>query len=325
MKRVVVFLLLSINFASASAMEKITSDTVREWLSRVSRAGETLNYEGTFVYRHGDQMEAVHVIHKSDSKGERERMVSLNGVAREVIRNNDKVICILPDNRSVVVDNHGPETKLPSIPSDLSQIGEYYDFVFEGYERVASRQARRVMIRPRDNFRYGYRLWIDDAFELLLRSELLDTKGNAIEQIMFTDLRLYESLDEQRLKPNISGTEYTWVTDKDDKRNAPMPMDDGWQARKLPKGFMMSHRNMHHLPDNRMPVEHLVYTDGLAWVSIYIEKLDTEKDILQGSSTMGAVNAYGRIMGDYHVTAVGEVPPSTVKLISDSVNHQQKP
>lgn len=317
-----VFLLLFSGLTNVAAMEQITSDTVQEWLSRVTRAGETLNYEGTFVYRHGNQMEAVHIIHKSDSDGEHERMVSLNGVAREVIRNNDNVTCILPDNKSVVVDNYGPETKLPSIPSDLSQIGQHYDFIFEGYERIASRQARRVMIRPKDSFRYGYRLWIDDAFELLLSSELLDAQGNAIEQIMFTELRPYEKIDEGRLKPNIIGKEYTWVTDKDDKASAPMPMDDGWRAEKIPQGFMLSHRNKHHLPDNRMPVEHIVYTDGLAWVSVYIEKIDAQNESLQGASSMGAVNAYGRVMGNYHVTAVGEVPPSTVQLISSSVNHR---
>lgn len=322
MKRGLLFFLLLGHLVSGAAMEQITSDTVQEWLSRVSRAGKTLNYEGTFVYRHANQMEAVHIIHKSDQDGEHERMVSLNGIAREVIRNNDNVTCILPDNRSVLVDNYGPEARLPSIPSDLSQIGAHYDFVYEGYERIASRQARRVMIRPKDNFRYGYRLWIDDAFELLLSSELLDTQGNVIEQIMYTDLKLYEEIDDDRLKPNIVGKEYTWVTDKDNKAAAPMPMDDSWRAGKVPQGFMLSHRNKHHLPDNRMPVEHIVYTDGLAWVSVYIEKLDTKDDSLQGASSMGAVNAYGRVMGDFHITAVGEVPQATVQLIGNSVKHR---
>ncbi|MDT8405382.1 MucB/RseB C-terminal domain-containing protein [Sulfuriflexus sp.] len=321
MKKGLLFLLLLAGLTPAAGMEQITSETVREWLGRVSHAGETLNYQGTFVYRQGNQLEAVHIIHKADSKGEHERMVSLNGVAREVIRNNDNVTCILPDNRSVLVDNHGPENRLPSIPSDLSHIGEYYDFIFEGYERVASRPARKVMIRPKDSFRYGYRLWIDDAFELLLKSELLDSRGNAIEQIMFTDLRLYEQIDDDLLKPNISGKEYTWVTDSDDKADEPMPMDDRWRADKLPQGFMLSHRNKHHLPDTRMPVEHIVYTDGLAWVSVYIDKLEAQKESLQGASSMGAVNAYGRSMGDYHITAVGEVPYTTVQLIADAVNH----
>jgi len=301
--------------------EQITSDTVREWLGRVTDAGKNLNYQGTFVYRHGNDLEAIRIIHKADENGERERMISLTGSAREIIRNNKFVTCISPDNKSVVVDNKTPGARLPSFPKELAKLDAYYDFNFEGYERVASRQARRVVIKPQDKFRYGYRLWIDDAFELLLRSELLDPEGNAVEQIMFTDIKLYETIDEKLLQPNISGREYTWVTDDEKPHDKPMVVDARWSVKNKPKGFMLEHHNMHRLPESDLPVEHLVYTDGLAWVSIYIEKLASESDLLQGASSMGAVNAFGRIMGDYHITAVGEVPAVTVELLSSSVVH----
>jgi len=319
MKRVVLVLVLLSCFQLPLAAEQISSDQVREWLGRVTDAGKSLNYEGTFVYRHGNQIEAVRIIHKADDKGEHERMISLTGSAREIIRNNEFVTCISPENKSVVVDNHSPRSRLPSFTSDLEQLDAYYDFVFEGYERVASREARRVLIRPRDDFRYGYRLWIDDAFELLLRSELLDTAGNAVEQVMFTDIKLHETLDDRLLQPNISGHEYTWVTDNENKHAEPMPLDKRWHVVDKPHGFMLSHHNKHKLPENRMPVEHLVFTDGLAWVSVYIEKMDATPDLLQGASSMGAVNAYGRVLGQYHVTAVGEVPSVTVELLSDAV------
>jgi len=301
--------------------EQINSDTVREWLGRVTAAGKNLNYEGTFIYRHGNEMEAVKVIHKADEKGEHERMISLTGSAREIIRNNKVVTCILPDSKSVVVDNNTPGTQLPAFPSELDQLDAYYDFSFEGYERVASRQARRVVIKPQDRFRYGYRLWIDDAFELLLRSELLDPEGNAVEQIMFTDIKLHESLSDDLLKPNISGREFTWVTDDETAHDQPMSVNPNWKVKNKPKGFMLSHHNMHNLPETNLPVEHLVYTDGLAWVSIYIEQIVKAGDSLQGATSMGAVNAFGRVMGQYHITAVGEVPAKTVELLSSSVVH----
>jgi len=316
----ITILLLSHASFTVSA-EQIDSNTVREWLSRVTAAGKHLNYEGTFVYRHGNEMEAVKIIHKADNKGEHERMISLTGSAREIVRNNKVVTCILPDSKSVVVDNHTPGTQLPSFPSELDQLDAYYDFSFEGYERVASREARRVFIKPQDNFRYGYRLWIDDAFELLLRSELLDPEGNAVEQIMFTDIKLHESLDDELLKPNVSGREFTWVTDDETKYEGSMSVDPSWQVKNKPKGFMLAHHNMHKLPETNLPVEHLVYTDGLAWVSVYIEQIGEDVDSLQGATNMGAVNAYGRIMGKYHVTAVGEVPAMTVELLSSSVIH----
>ncbi len=316
------FLIFVLLFSSLTVnAEQITSDTVREWLGRVTDAGKNLNYQGTFVYRHGNDLEAIRIIHKADEKGERERMISLTGSAREIIRNNKFVTCISPDNKSVVVDNKTPGTRLPSFPKELAKLDAYYDFNFEGYERVASRQARRVVIKPQDKFRYGYRLWIDDAFELLLRSELLDSEGNAVEQIMFTDIKLYETIDEKLLQPNISGREYTWVTDDETPHDKPMMVDARWSVENKPKGFMLEHHNMHRLPESNLPVEHLVYTDGLAWVSVYIEKLASESDLLQGASSMGAVNAFGRIMGDYHITAVGEVPAVTVELLSSSVVH----
>jgi len=312
-------LLLTTSF-SVNA-EQITSDTVREWLSRVTAAGKNLNYQGTFIYRHGNDMEAIRIIHKADDKGEHERMISLTGSAREIIRNNEFVTCISPESKSVVVDNKTPGTSLPSLPKELSKLDAYYDFKFEGYERVASRQARRVFIKPQDHFRYGYRIWIDDAFELLLRTELLDTQGNAVEQIMFTDIKLFESIDDKLLEPNISGKEYNWVTDEETPHDVPMPVDTRWSVKGKPKGFMLEHHNMHRLPETNLPVEHLVYTDGLAWVSVYIEKLASESELLEGASSMGAVNAFGRIMGQYHITAVGEVPAVTVELLSSSVVH----
>jgi len=316
MKPVVVLALVVLSFFQLPAVaEQITSEQVREWLTRVKNAGKNLNYEGTFVYRHGNQIEAIKIIHKADEKGEHERMISLTGSAREIIRNNQFVTCISPENKSVVVDNHSPGSRLPSISNNIDQIDAYYDFVFEGYERVASREARRVLIKPRDELRYGYRLWIDDAFELLLRSELLDTQGNAVEQVMFTDIRLHETLDSSLLEPNISGHEYTWVTD-DENKQAPMPRDKRWKVANNPHGFTVSHHNKQKLPDSRMPVEHLVLSDGLAWVSVYIEKNVKTPGLLQGPSSMGAVNAYGRVMGNYHVTAVGEVPSETVELLS---------
>ena len=140
---------------------------------------------------------------------------------------------------------------------------------------------------------------------------------------MFTDIKLHESLDDELLKPNITGREYTWVTDDETSHDDPMPVDARWSVQNKPKGFMLAHHNMHKLPESNLPVEHLVYTDGLAWVSVYIEKLATDVESLQGASNMGAVNAYGRIMGQYHVTAVGEVPAVTVELLSSSVSHNK--
>jgi sigma-E factor negative regulatory protein RseB len=319
--KVITGLVLLCGLWPAAQAGNISSEQVGEWLERLAKASRTLNYEGTFVYRHGEQLDAVHIIHKADQQGEHERIISLNGVAREVIRNNDQVACVIPETKAVVVDKNLPAARLPSFPDDIKSIARYYDFEFEGYGRVAGRPVRQIMIHPRDNYRYGYRLWLDDAFELLLGSELLDGEGNPIEQVMFTDIRVMENIDEARLKPNIAGKEYKWLIDDENTQDSSSTEMPGWRAENVPGGFELKQNVMQRLPEHTGMVNHLLYSDGLASVSVYIEPLPRNIDVLRGASQMGAVNAFGRVIDDYHVTAVGEVPAGTVKLISSSLQY----
>jgi sigma-E factor negative regulatory protein RseB len=180
------------------------------------------------------------------------------------------------------------------------------------------------VIRPKDDYRYGYRLWLDDAFELLLRSELLNAEGKAIEQIMFTDIHVLESIDDARLKPNISGKEYRWLIDDEGRHDSSSSDMPGWQAENVPGGFVLKQNVMQRLPEHKGMVNHLLYSDGLASVSVYIEPLPENIDVLRGASQMGAVNAFGRVVDDYHVTAVGEVPAATVELISSSLQYVKR-
>jgi sigma-E factor negative regulatory protein RseB len=66
----------------------------------------------------------------------------------------------------------------------------------------------------------------------------------------------------------------------------------------------------------------MVYSDGLATVSVYVEQLPAPEDAFNGLSTMGAVNAYGRLLEGHQITVVGEVPPVTVELIARSVERR---
>lgn len=323
MKKVIpgLFLLCTCIVTPAQA-GNISSAQVGEWLERLAMASRSLNYEGTFVYHHGMTLESVHLVHMVDQKGEHERIISLNGTAREIIRNNNQTTCILPDSKSVLVDNTSPGTGLPSFPTNIDKISRYYEFEFEGYGRVAGRPVRQIMIRPKDEFRYGYRLWLDDAFELLLRSELLDGQGNVVEQVMFTDIRLLENMDAERLKPNIAENEYKWVTDDEPVQRLDVSKPD-WHAEKLPGGFVLTRDSMQRLPEHNVMVNHLLFSDGLASVSVYVEPVTAGEDVLRGNSQMGAVNAYGRVIDEYHVTAVGEVPAGTVEMIASSLRHMK--
>ncbi len=65
--------------SSGAEVESVTS---QELINRMSDATKKLNYEGEFVFTRGEQMDVMHMVHKADDNGEREKIVSLTGPAR---------------------------------------------------------------------------------------------------------------------------------------------------------------------------------------------------------------------------------------------------
>lgn len=294
----------------------------RAWLERMVEAVQGLAYEGTFVYIHGDQVEAMHILHRRDDDGEHERLVSLNGAAREILRDEQAVTCILPDSEMVLVEKRRPQRYIPEGLLRLNgELERHYRLEVAGEDRMTGRPAQVVALEPRDAYRYGYRLWLDRDTGMLLKSDLLDETGRAVEQMMFTSLAIRDDIDPERLRPSISGKGFDWF-------RVPETRGDGgeaprsWSVAELPPGFRMAMHAEHGLPTSRMPVEHLVYTDGLASVSVFIEQPGQAVEMLDGPSRMGAVSAYGLEIDGFQVTAVGEVPGRTVELIARSVRHQ---
>ena len=293
---------------------------VQQWLERMSMAARSLNYVGTFVYQHGGQLEAMQIVHAMDEAGERERLMSLTGPKREVIRDNQIVTCILGDRQAVYVNKSRPRTPFPvSFPTELMELEKHYTFKVHGEDRVAGHDCRVVAVNPRDRMRYGRRLCVHETSHLLLRSELTDSGGKPIEQVMFTDVKFPEHIDETALLPDFSSADFTW---KQEPEQSPEPGDvkddSRWKVFQVPDGFMLTDHSWHQLTADDPGVEHWVYSDGLASVSVYIEEAHNEEKYA-GVSHRGALNAYGTMVDGHYVTVVGEVPRETVEMIGQSV------
>ncbi|MCP4044099.1 MAG: hypothetical protein GY731_19430, partial [Gammaproteobacteria bacterium] len=302
--RLIVCLVLSALTVSTDADDK--GKTVRQWLEKMALAAKGLNYDGTFVYRHGEQLETMRIIHRGKGEGEKERLVSLNGVAREVLRDKSKVTCIQPDRRAVVVEKSQGRGILPSIfgRSDHSY-GEYYALALDGEERILGRSTQAISIRPGDEFRYGYRLWLDQTTGLLLKLELRGRDETPLEQILFTSLELPDRIPDALLAPTISGEGFTWHR-RDKKRGESKPHNgtSAWQIGWLPAGYYITGHDINHMHKDRAQVEHMVYSDGLASLSIYIELSGPVGEHFTGFSRMGAINAFGAVTGRYQITVV---------------------
>jgi len=292
-------------------------------LGKMGSALKTLNYYGTLVYMHGGQVESLKLIHKQDSSGEFQRVVHLTGEAREVIRNNEVVTCYMPDSQSVLVGKRRFNNHLLSkLTKNFEDFTGNYEFVVDGKGRVAGRDATIIAINPKDSFRYGYRFWIDNDSGLLLKSDLLSADATVLEQLMFVELSVVDTIPDHMLKPAVNGESFTWHNGRDKTTTQPEQAGSAWLIARMPEGFVVTDRSKHKMPDKNKPVDYLVVTDGLASISVYIEQFGVRNEGFVGASNMGAVNVYGSLLDKHHVTVVGEVPQQTVQMIAESISPQ---
>ncbi len=305
--------------ALAGATPQADNDPA-QWLERMAYAVERLNYDGTFVHIiKNDTVEAMRIVHKVGEDGKvSERLISLDG-SREIIRNDDEVRCVLEGNKSVVVERHKQNPLLERLPLPRAGLESLYSFEMAGRQVVANRNTRIIEVMPRDEYRYGHRLWLDEQTALPLHSALIDKGGAIVEQILFTTISVDESISDEKLRPSIAtGENYRWFVAKD-SRDDPAG-EAAWQAESLPRGFRLT---VARKQGDDSETQHYVYTDGLASVSVFIEKVGSGNEPLSGLSSIGSATAYATTVGDYQITAVGEVPPSTVEMIGASLKRRQ--
>lgn len=314
--------------AWALAVPALAAEDPLALIERMGEAARELSYHGTFIYRQGGQLETVRIIHRGDGDGggERERLVSLTGIAREVLRDERNVTCIHSGNRSVIVNRVQRKTPLVRRLGALDpDFASHYELALEGEDRVAGRATRVVDIRPRDAFRYGYRLWLDRESGLLLRYELRDPAGETLEEMVYTSLELPAAIPDEMLEPSLSGEGFSWRRqDLDERPGGPQARGEAfpWEVSWLPEGFELTHEEQGGGPMGPGDSLHRVYSDGLGAMSVYIEAPPLHMDPFDGLSFMGAVHAFGRVVDDHQVTVVGEVPEATVRRVGSSVTRR---
>jgi sigma-E factor negative regulatory protein RseB len=304
---------------TAVAAEVVLS--AQELFNRMKEAVRDQSYDGVLVYQRGQAIDSMRILHRYNEGTEQERLISLSGPQHEVIRNNDTVSCYFPETKSVMVQKNHPPSLFPGWVHNAGETSRFYHFVTLGRDRVANRDATVIGIQPRSAFRYGYRLWIDDATHLLLKSDVVNSHGSALEQIFFTQLSAPADIQDNDLEPAIQSQDYQRLEDGNELAAGPQEAaaQTHWQARWLPEGFTLREHQVKAMPAHQMPVENLTYSDGIAVISVFVEKTDQSQEPLQGFSTVGAISTYSMLVGEQQITAVGEVPPLTVRQIASSM------
>ena len=298
----------------------LAADEAGALLMRMAAAMREQAYEGTLVYEHGDRLESMAIVHGYIDGREYERLRVLNGEPFEIIREGEKVTCVWPAERRMLVDQRPGDLLAPKPPRDLRALPPHYRAELGPKARIAGRESRILRIQGEDRYRYGYRMWIDTETALLLRSDLIGREDMVYERIMFTHIELLDTVGRERFQPSLEGEAYS--RHGDPAADSTRLENPDWKVTDLPPGFrLVSHRNQ-AMPPHGEAVQHSVYTDGLASVSIFVEPAGTDAMPLRGLSRMGAVHAFGREVEGHQVTVVGEVPAATVERIARGVRRR---
>ena len=294
---------------------------INEWFDEMARAVASLNYEGNFIHYHDGLTENMWVVHRVDEDSVRERLVALDRSGLEIIRDNDTVTCVFAREKTVLVEEGGWANPISTmLPVQHRDLAHSYRVLISGTEQIAGRETKRIEIKPRYTKLYSYRLWMDTETALPLRSETVTDDGDVVERVEFRRISFPQHIPDEMLvaQTPIDGFK---------RRTVPPPPEptasDGesdWRVEDLPEGFQMT--ALYEEETDRAGSEHMVFSDGIASVSVWVEPSGGETKRVSGTRKLGSAYVYMGQLDGYEVTVMGEVPRDIVEQIGKSVSHR---
>lgn len=301
-------------FGLAGAAQGQSADTLT-WLRKIQDASRNLSYTGTFVYQQGERTETSRITRLAE--GDVERLEVLDGMPREIVRTRDTLRCYLPRRGVVKVERRTADRAFPALlPEQVGVLSRHYDISLGEKRRVGGFECQAIVLKPRDDLRYGYRLYADVDTGMLVRAMTVDAAGHMVEQFTFTQLTI------GRVSPDMVKPPYLSRSWRVEDANAVPAHLEGWSVNPELPGFQKVLELKRRLGESR-PVGQMVYSDGLAAVSVFIEPLQSRAASGPGLASLGAIHIYTREVANHRITVVGEAPAASVQRIANAVEYRQ--
>jgi sigma-E factor negative regulatory protein RseB len=325
MKAVWPVVVLGLSAANIAVADSGDTRETMAWLGKMTAASNQLNYSGTFVYQHGGQSETSRIAHFVNSAGGVvEKLETLDGPVREVVRSNDQVTCYLPRSKTVLIEQRNARLLPALLPENLSGINDSYNVRVGGTDRVAGYECQVIALEPRDNLRYGRQFCLESKSGLPLRVRTVNEKNDAVESFAFTELRIGGRFDRDKVKSRYASKSRHWRIDRSALNVTEKAAETGWVVLNQPPGFRKLMEIQRSIAGRSGPVAQIVFSDGLAAISVFIEPMPKEKVPETTLTHQGAVNIYTRAYDDRMVTVLGEAPAATVMQIANSLELKTK-
>ncbi|WP_028453766.1 MucB/RseB C-terminal domain-containing protein [Chitinilyticum aquatile] len=283
-------------------------------IERANQAAQQTSYQGVFMHQHDDMVESFRIIQLVEGGSEQERCESLDGPTREYVRTGAQYHMFHEDTPlNLVLDRAATSRFFPRLTHRVGDVLASYQLRKLGRDRVAGLEADVYQLEPRDGLRYPHRLWINEASGLLLKSMMLGAQREPVETYTFVQLRLGGGFDKKLLKP--VNPVHPVLLDSSVGKPLQGGLESQWQIRDLPPGFVLQ-KQIVRTPqgDKGRKVQHLVYSDGLVTVSVFLDPSVVQ--LAPGLARQGSLHFFVRPLPRQTVTVLGEVPAETVKAFA---------
>jgi sigma-E factor negative regulatory protein RseB len=300
------------------------SADAKAWIARMNDALAKRNYDGVFVQQVGGRRDTLRIIHRVRDGRMTERLIFADGSGREYIRNGSEAIWYVPEKRAVIIEERGRSSGyITALYGVSAETDKYYQL--RSAERSVPLRgftARLITVEPRDELRYGYRYWIDEKTSMPVRTQLVAPSGEVIGEISFISMSLPDTVDDELLKPDVDTKDFRRL--RRDPPALPNSIETAFAPREnlLPPGFRVKVFT-NPRPANAGPRNRFIISDGIAWVSVFIEKIGIDQPGVlrrsEGLVQMGTTAAFTATAVGHRITVVGDVPPATVKAIAAAV------
>jgi sigma-E factor negative regulatory protein RseB len=310
-KACTVLLLLSAACNSAAAADATTPAEGMRLLNQMANAARQINYSGTFVYRQGNHIETSRVWHLNDPTGSYERLETLDGPPREIARKNDEITCYYPQKKLAKIEKWSAARRFPAVVSEqLSAIMANYVVRKGGIERVAGHECQVTFLDPRDQLRYGHSFCSEVKSGLPLRAKTLNERGETVEMFAFTQVDIGALISQEQVRPRYDANAPGWKLDQSALAMS-TETEMRWMVLNHPAGFRKILQTMRTIHGKH--AAQLVFSDGLAAVSVFVEPSVAGTRAAQELTHHGAINVFSRPYAGYVITALG-APVTTVML-----------
>ena len=313
--------LIGFLLASCVSFNTFAADDPWVILQKAAFAARELNYKGTFTYQNGNQTRSVQITHMNDAGKEFTRNVVIqSGQPREVFSEGSDIVIFHPKNNKIVIEKRHGQNLFPAIlPVNLTSLKNSYKPRVGALDYIAGRQAQIIELIPNDAFRYGYVIWADVEYGLVLKIASVNSANQHIEQIVFQELNMLNSHDLNWFQPKIDLSK-SYVMEDVTLLNH---VQTNWIVAELPPAYVKIDHIERALPGKRGVMNHMIFSDGIASVSLFIEPVVKGVRPKIGHMSVGSTNICANVIDGYLVMVVGEVPAATVQQIAKAVSFKK--